>query len=246
MIDSVKIGKFILELRKSKSLSQGELGEILGVDRVSISKWERGVSIPSHEMLLKLSTVFEVSINEILRGEKENLDSKKINFNFQYLKHFAMGTILSAFLLVIGNHFYLKSLSTSQDNLQENNTVQVDTTQNDNTIEVTRGLKQVLVNKYGEKITGNPKYDHGAPDRDVLQEEMIPGVRYYRYVYDDSLTEEENQEQFLRLEEEALKEYLERQLGGKMEPLSQENIIDKGISSDEGDYSIMNYYEIHN
>ena len=233
MIDSDRIGKFILELRKSKNLSQGQLGEILGIDRVSISKWERGVCLPSPEMLLKLSDMFNVTVNEILYGEKKNFDKKnksfKIRKNWRCLKYFAMGTIFSAFLLVMVNNVYTKDLNVKEDTTNENNTV-----------EVTRGLNQVLINKYGEKITGNEVYDHGALDRDVLEEEMIPGVMYHRYVYDDSLTEEENQEQFIRLEEQAHEEYLKRLLGGKeIHDLADDHIIDKGISTSEGTVSIM-------
>ena len=75
---------------------------------------------------------------------------------------------------------------------------------------VTRGLKQSLINKYGDEITGNSKYDHGAPDRDLLEEEMTEDRTYYRYVYDDSLTEEENQEQWIQLELKALEDYYKR------------------------------------
>ncbi len=80
MINSSKIGQFIYELRKSKNLSQEKLGNILGIERVSISKWERGITMPSHEMLLKLSATFDVSVNEILYGERLNKQNEeKIN-----------------------------------------------------------------------------------------------------------------------------------------------------------------------
>lgn len=78
MINSVKIGKFIVELRGS--MSQEKLGNKLGIGRDSISKWERGVALPSHEMLLRLSNEFNVSVNEILYGERKNKDNEeKIN-----------------------------------------------------------------------------------------------------------------------------------------------------------------------
>ena len=145
------------------------------------------------------------------------------------LKYLTMSTLLLFALLLIGNEVYAKNLKSNDEATKENNIV-----------EITRGLNQVLVNKNGEKITGNEVYDHGAPDRDVLEEEMVPGVVYYRYVYDDSLTEEENQEQFLRLEEQAHEEYLKRQLGGKeIHYLTDEDIIDKGIATSEGTVSTM-------
>lgn len=70
MISLSKTGKFIAQLRNDKKLSQEQLGNIIGIGRDSISKWERGVSLPSYEMLLGLSEEFDVSINEILYGER--------------------------------------------------------------------------------------------------------------------------------------------------------------------------------
>lgn len=77
MINSDKIGKFIAELRENKKLSQEKLGDIIGIGRDSISKWERGINLPSHEMLLKLSDIFEVSVNEILYGERRNKENEE-------------------------------------------------------------------------------------------------------------------------------------------------------------------------
>ncbi len=77
MINSDKIGNFIAELRNNKKLSQEKLGKLLGIGRDSISKWERGVTLPSHEMLLKLSDVFNVTVNEILYGEILNKQNEK-------------------------------------------------------------------------------------------------------------------------------------------------------------------------
>lgn len=71
-MDKEKIGKFIASCRKEKDWTQEELADILFVDRATISKWERGIYIPSNEILLKLQELFNVSINEILFGEKRN------------------------------------------------------------------------------------------------------------------------------------------------------------------------------
>lgn len=67
-MDSKKIGLFICLLRKSKQMTQEDLAQHLVVDRGTVSKWERGVYIPTTEMLLKLSELFDVSVNEILSG----------------------------------------------------------------------------------------------------------------------------------------------------------------------------------
>lgn len=64
-----KTGKFIKELREKYKLTQQELADIIPVTREAVSKWERGISLPDSDCLVKLSTLFKVSINEILEGE---------------------------------------------------------------------------------------------------------------------------------------------------------------------------------
>ena len=69
-MDTVKIGKFIAELRRENHLTQEELGERLGVTNKTVSRWENGNYMPNIEMLQLLSEQFGVSINELLCGER--------------------------------------------------------------------------------------------------------------------------------------------------------------------------------
>ena len=62
------------QLRKSKGLSQEELAIRLNVVRQTISKWEKGLSVPDADMLIKIADIFEVSVSELL-GAK--IDEKK-------------------------------------------------------------------------------------------------------------------------------------------------------------------------
>lgn len=71
-MDQVKNGKFIADLRKENGLTQQALGDELGVTNKTISRWENGVYMPDIEMLGLLSQRFQVSINELLRGERLN------------------------------------------------------------------------------------------------------------------------------------------------------------------------------
>lgn len=70
-MDSNKIGKFILELRTEKHLSQYQLADMIPISRQAVSKWERGVTIPDSSTLICLSRIFNVSINELLNGERD-------------------------------------------------------------------------------------------------------------------------------------------------------------------------------
>lgn len=60
----------LLELRKQKGWSQEELGYKLDVSRQTISKWESGQSSPEMEKLVKLSEIFEISLDDLIKGIK--------------------------------------------------------------------------------------------------------------------------------------------------------------------------------
>ena len=69
-MNQIKIGKFIAALRKEKGMTQEQLGEKLGVTNKTISRWENGNYMPDVEMLSLLSKEFDVSINELISGER--------------------------------------------------------------------------------------------------------------------------------------------------------------------------------
>ena len=72
-----KIGKFICELRKEKNLSQYQLADMIPISRQGVSKWERGVTTPNTQTLIQLSEMFDVTIDELLRGERRETHSIK-------------------------------------------------------------------------------------------------------------------------------------------------------------------------
>ena len=63
----------IVNLRKRAGWSQEELAEKMGVSRQSISKWEGAQSVPDMNRILKLSEVFCVSTDYLLRDDMEEL-----------------------------------------------------------------------------------------------------------------------------------------------------------------------------
>ncbi len=72
-----KIGKFILQLRQEKNLSQSDLANLIPVTRQAVSRWEKGQSIPDSSTLLIISKIFDVSINELLNGERFKKEEPK-------------------------------------------------------------------------------------------------------------------------------------------------------------------------
>lgn len=69
-MDQKKIGRFLAQLRKEKNLTQEALGQKLGVTNKTISRWENGNYMPDIEMLKLLSEEFDVSMNELVSGER--------------------------------------------------------------------------------------------------------------------------------------------------------------------------------
>ncbi|MBQ2809565.1 MAG: helix-turn-helix transcriptional regulator, partial [Clostridia bacterium] len=78
-MDQVKIGCFIAECRKAKNLTQMQLAEELNITDRAVSKWENGRSMPDTSVMLDLCHILDISINDLLNGEKismENNDQK--------------------------------------------------------------------------------------------------------------------------------------------------------------------------
>ena len=67
----------IKALRKTKGLTQEELAIRLHVVRQTVSKWEKGLSVPDAEMLQRIAEVFEVNVSQLLGSpihQNENVD----------------------------------------------------------------------------------------------------------------------------------------------------------------------------
>lgn len=65
-----KIGEFIQCIRKEKGMTQKDLADRISVSDKTISKWENGNSVPDTEILTSLCQNLDISVNELLSGEK--------------------------------------------------------------------------------------------------------------------------------------------------------------------------------
>jgi len=74
----MSLGETIYRLRTEKNLSQGALAERLEVSRQSISKWENESAVPDLAKIVKLSEVFEVSLDELVKGECASQKTEKL------------------------------------------------------------------------------------------------------------------------------------------------------------------------
>lgn len=102
----------ITSMRLKKEWSQEDLAGFMNVTRQAVSKWETGASIPDIELLLKLSKLFSVTINDlfekVVQGEVHSIDEIAhvapddlrqvlINFSFEEMIKLAKGLSPEAF-----------------------------------------------------------------------------------------------------------------------------------------------------
>ena len=81
----MELARQIKNQRKALGLSQEDLAERIYVSRQTISNWETGRTYPDVESLLLLSTLFETSVDELIKGEVDTMretqeqDAKRMN-----------------------------------------------------------------------------------------------------------------------------------------------------------------------
>lgn len=88
MMNQTEIGKFIAKCRKEKKLTQAQLAEKLNITDRAVSKWETGKSMPDSSIMLELCKILEITVNELLSGEKVEIENyeKKVDENLIALK----------------------------------------------------------------------------------------------------------------------------------------------------------------
>mgnify|MGYP002557576326 CR=1 FL=1 len=129
-MNQVKIGRFIAECRKDNHLTQMQLAEKLNITDRAVSKWENGKSLPDASIMLDLCNILKISVNELLSGEKINmneLDRKSDELLLELAKQdelknkklmMAMGTIV-----IVSIIFYMGILFLAFSILKEGTTL---------------------------------------------------------------------------------------------------------------------------
>ena len=88
----------IAALRKAAGMSQGDLAERLFVVRQTVSKWEKGLSAPDSDMLVKLAEVFGVSVGELIGEKTDDLQAAAAHASKNVLKIVLLVFAVAAFL----------------------------------------------------------------------------------------------------------------------------------------------------
>ena len=112
----MKFSERLKREREKKNWSQAELAEKIYVSRQSVSKWETGKNYPSIEVIITLSDIFGITIDELLRSDEELKekviqDSKQLaypNWKVFFDSIFLFGVFLLVLkIFIIGlNHFF--------------------------------------------------------------------------------------------------------------------------------------------
>ena len=130
-MDQIKIGNFISSLRKEKQMTQKELADLLHVSDRAISKWENGRGLPELSLLQPLCEALDVSINELLNGEKmikKEIEEKSketilstIEYSYHKIKTSRKGffILLSILVLFFTSIFVLLGIDVTRMNNNE-------------------------------------------------------------------------------------------------------------------------------
>lgn len=87
------IGEQLVKLRKENNMSQEKLAELLGVSRQTIYKWENNKVYPDMINLVAISEIFDVSIDELIKGEQRSnqtvnqVTNKKTSYEYKSEKY---------------------------------------------------------------------------------------------------------------------------------------------------------------
>lgn len=106
-MDQEKIGKFILQLRKKKKMSQMDLAKKIGVTDRAISKWENGKGMPDLSLMQPLCKELGITINDLLSGEiiDKNDYQEKFEENVLNAIKYSNEKIIKAIAFYIGVFF---------------------------------------------------------------------------------------------------------------------------------------------
>lgn len=107
MIDTQKIGLRIKSCREQEHMTQDKLSQELNVSRQSVSKWEKGTSLPDIDRLVQISKLFDVSLDELITGKEpyaqkvivKNVDHHMNGYEF-IAKYWWIVLILGMFVVI--------------------------------------------------------------------------------------------------------------------------------------------------
>jgi len=106
----MNLGENIYRLRTEQNMSQGDLADALGVSRQSVSKWENNSATPELDKLLKMSSLFGVTLDDLVGADKS--PEKEVQLQKQSpspreiigIALVCLAVLLAALSLLFGEH----------------------------------------------------------------------------------------------------------------------------------------------
>lgn len=107
----MNIGENIYNYRTGKGMSQTDLANALEVSRQSVSKWENNSAVPDLERIIKMSELFEVTLDELVFGKK--IETKKevpVEAAPQLTLNLRPRVVAGSMMLIFGMIFFLLAI----------------------------------------------------------------------------------------------------------------------------------------
>lgn len=106
----MNIGDKIKNAREENKLTQTQVSEILMVSRQTISNWENGKSLPDILSVIRMSELYKISLDELLKGDKTMIekiekDAKISKTEKKIIKYAWISILAGAVILILGNIF---------------------------------------------------------------------------------------------------------------------------------------------
>ena len=102
----MNFGEQIKSIRKEKDLTQEQFASKLNISRQAVSNWENNKNLPDIEMLILMSDVFQISLDQLIKGDEQmnNMTEKVIKDGSETrrARYGMVSSIIGAALLLIG------------------------------------------------------------------------------------------------------------------------------------------------
>lgn len=107
----MNIGENIYNYRTGKSMSQTDLANALEVSRQSVSKWENNSAVPDLERIIKMSELFEVTLDELVFGTKNEIKKElPVEAVPQLTLNLRPRVVAGSMMLIFGMIFFLLAI----------------------------------------------------------------------------------------------------------------------------------------
>ena len=180
-------------LRKEKGFTQESLADKLNVSRQAITKWENGDGIPDIENLKQISILFNTTIDELVKEDKDiNLENKKnyseiYELEIDHTKHFDINIDKINELKIMSNNeekVKIEILSNEEENLKESFKVKFDDIYNKLDIDIKnkKKVEDITINMYLPE-----KYINDIELKSKMKTLNISSLQLTKLEYDGSL-----------------------------------------------------------